>query len=389
MNRSVRIGTYGFCYPPYEAAVEAAVTAEKKGYEFVTYWDQTNGYYPSAIHTPEFTPLAEILPSHDAFFDSGPLISAAGQRTSDIGFVYGVIDSVRRPPHNLAQTMLTLDHATHGRTATIVATGEQKQMRPYGISRKGAGDKLWDLVHIVKLFCRSSEPVSYEGRHYKLDRAMISLEPFSPSGPKLWVAGATPDVTYLAGTLADGWVAAAPGYAGADPGFVSAKVKEIHEHARAAGRDPSEISICLMPACLVHEDPDALDQIRDNLPLRWITNMFVPNSNVYSTWGLVHPFGENWEYSRSLVPYQFSREEALDICHRTPREAVDKAWFVGTVEQVVSMMEPYVAAGVTDILLCNWAPFGGFVDYTDDLHRALRAEWSDGARQPRDAVAEV
>jgi phthiodiolone/phenolphthiodiolone dimycocerosates ketoreductase len=389
MTRRVRIGTFGFCYPPFEAAIQAAVTAEGKGYEFVAYWDQTNGYYPSAMHTPEFTALAQVLPDHDAFFDSGPLISAAGQRTAEIGFVYGVIDSVRRPPHNLAQTMLTLDHATHGRTTTIVATGEQKQMRPYGVSRKGAGDKLWDLVHMVKLLCQSSEPVSYEGRIYKMDRALISLEPFSGSAPKLWVAGGTADATYLAGTLADGWVAAAPGYSEADPGFVKAKVREVHEHARAAGRDPSSIDICLMAACLVDEDPGALNLIRDNLPLRWITNMFVTNSNVYSSWGLVHPFGENWGYSQKLIPYQFSLEEALDICHRTPREAVDKAWFVGNVEQVVSMMEPYVAAGVTDILLCNWAPFGGFVDYTDDLHRALRAEWSDRAVQMDDAGAEV
>jgi alkanesulfonate monooxygenase SsuD/methylene tetrahydromethanopterin reductase-like flavin-dependent oxidoreductase (luciferase family) len=37
---------------------------------------------------------------------------------------------VRRSPFVIAQTMLTLDHLTGGRT--MVDVGEQKQMNPYG-----------------------------------------------------------------------------------------------------------------------------------------------------------------------------------------------------------------------------------------------------------------
>jgi phthiodiolone/phenolphthiodiolone dimycocerosates ketoreductase len=373
----LRIGNYGFCYPPFEVCVELAVVAEKQGFDSITYFDQTNGYHPRATHTPEFTALANVVPDHDAFFDSVPLISCAAQQASGIDFVYGVIDSVRRPPHNLAQTMLTLDHVTKGRTTTIVGTGEQKQMRPYGVSRKGAGDKLWDLVHIVKRLCESNEPISYDGRVYKLDRALMSVPPYGATLPKLWVAGGTPDVLYLSGAVADGWVLFGPGAVEGDPDILGAKVREVHDHARAAGRDPSQISVCMQAACLVHEDERELDQLLDSLPLKWATLMLTPNvNNVWKRRGFEHPFGDGWEYSRTLLPYHYSREEAIELTARVPREMVGHGFFVGTPEQVFNQLKPHIDAGVTDLLLCNWAPFGGAQDFTPQLHEALRAHCS-------------
>ncbi len=51
-----------------------------------------------------------------------------------------------------------------------------------------------------------------------------------------------------------------------------------------------------------------------------------------------------------------SKEEALAVAARTPREAVDKVHFVGTPEQVFARVEPYLALGVTDIFMVNYSP---------------------------------
>src|SRR2546423_7708537 len=106
--------------------------------------------------------------------------------------------------------MLTLDHATKGRTFTVLATGENKQQKPYGVSRKGAGDKLWDTVQIVRRFLDSNDPVSFTGRVYNVDRGLIGIPPYGDRPPRFYVAGGTPEVRYLAGTFADGWVTYMP-----------------------------------------------------------------------------------------------------------------------------------------------------------------------------------
>jgi len=359
--------------PPYDLAVASGVFAEQQGWDFVTHFDQTNGFYPPSLHAPEFTTFANVIPNMDAFFDPVAAIVAGAMQTSSIDFVYGVIDSIRRPPQVIAQTMLTLDHATRGRTITIVASGEQKQIRPYGLSRKGANDKLWDCVHIVRRFCASDEPVSYEGRVWTLDRALMALAPYGDRLPRLWVAGGGPEVRHLVATQADGWLTYAPGATEDDPELYREQVDDLRKRAKDVGRDPDEIACCVELHCIIGEDENALDELRDHPIIRWVTMMCVPNSDIWKKWGLAHPFGDNWAYSAKLIPYQFSREEALDVCDRTPPEAIDHMWFIGTQEQVFDRIKPYADAGMTDALLINWSPAVGMADLTQDVVAELRA----------------
>ena len=369
----LRLGTMAFDMPPFAMAVASAVLAEQQGYDFVSHFDQTNGFYPPSLHTEEFTAFAALIPDMDAFFDPTAAIVASVDQTESIRFIYGVIDSIRRPPHVIAQTMLTLDHATRGRTISIVASGEAKQLRPYGLSRKGANDKLWDCVHIIRRFLDSSEPVSYEGRVWNLDRALLSLGPYGERPPSFWVAGGGPEVLHLVATQADGWLTYAPGATEDDPEVYRTQVEDLRRRAKEAGRDPDEISLCLEVHTVLAEDEGLLDELRDHPIMRWVTMMVVPNSAVYKKWNLEHPFGDNWAYSASLIPYQYTLEEALDVCERTPREAVDHVWFLGTPEQALDRLKPYIAAGVTDMLLINWAPAVGAPDLTPTLFKELRA----------------
>ena len=369
----LRLGTMAFDMPPYALAVASGIMAEQQGFEFVCHFDQTNGFYPPSLHDPEFTAFANLIPDMDAFFEPTPAIVAGAMQTQSIDFVYGVIDSIRRPPHVIAQTMLTLDHATEGRTITILASGEQKQIRPYGLSRKGANDKLWDAVHIINQFLNSNEPISYDGRIWKLDRALMALPPYGERAPRLWVAGGGPEVRHLVATLSDGWLTYAPGATEDDPAMYREQVEDVRKRAKEAGRDPDSISLCVEVHCVLGEDEQALDALRDHPIMRWVTMMCVPNSSIWKKWNLEHPFGDNWAYSASLIPYQFSKEAALDVCNRTPREAVDHTWFVGTPEQALDRIKPYVDAGMTDMLLINWAPAVGMPDLTPDLVQAIRA----------------
>jgi phthiodiolone/phenolphthiodiolone dimycocerosates ketoreductase len=359
---------------PVEATTGFAAMFEAQGYDFYTYWDQANGFQPASIHTPDVTPLAEAVPTLQLFYDPAPVIAVAAQQTEKIKFLYGSIDSVRRSPFVIAQTVLTLDHLTKGRTITMLGAGEQKQMKPYGYSRLGSHDKLVDTVKIIRAFIDSGgEPVSYQGRVWNLDRALMALEPYTDGGPPMWIAGSSDEDLKLAAESANGWTTIPPGFTEDDPEVFAAQVAKLRKLTVDAGRDPDELDICVSAVVCVTESEAQMDALRDNPYLRWWAMMFLPNSNLYSKWGLGdHPMGPDWMYARKCVPHWFDRDEAMDVINRTPREAVDRVSMNGTVEQVAEKLQPYIEAGATHVLLTNAAPIAGHADLAPQLKTALQ-----------------
>ena len=345
---------------------------EQAGWDFVGLFDQTNGYFPSSLWTEEFTPLAGMLPDLDAYFDTTALISCAARDASTIEFLYGVIDSVRRAPNVIAQTILTLDHATQGRTITVLGSGENKQMKPYGIARKGANDKLWDAAHIIRAFLESNEPVSYQGRVWNLDRALMTLGPYGERRPRVWIAGDSSDVMELAGACADGWVTWIIPGTDEDTEVFRERIAQIRRHSEEVGRDPSDIAICTVVPALIHDDAGVLDELRDNPLVRWISLMAAPAPK-FKQWGLGHPYGGDWNYGAKLFPSHLSREEALEICRMVPRESVDLTYFVGAPDEVVKGLEPFLEAGVTHLWLTNFAPLVGADDLSEAFREAVRS----------------
>jgi phthiodiolone/phenolphthiodiolone dimycocerosates ketoreductase len=374
VHADLKIANFAYGGVPLDEQVGMALQSEAEGYDRFLFWDQANGWTPRSIYTADITPMAEQVPSLDVFYDAPVGIALAAAQTDSLGFWSGVIDCVRRPPFVQAVTALTLDHATKGRNVTIYGSGEQKQMRAYGHKRVGASDKLWDTIHILRKFFDSSEPVSYEGRQYSVDRALLALEPYGPTPPPIWVAGSGNEVYHLAGAVGDGWVTyGPPGVEG--PEQFKAQVDKVRQEAKDAGKNPEDVSICFQIMTLVHPDPKVIDRLRDQEHVRWMSQMVIPNSNLYKTWGLgPHPMGENWSYAMKMDRhYAMSREEVLDICRRTPREATDHVFFTGSPEEVAQMLKPYLDHGVTDLLIVNVASLAGAEDYRPQLIEAIRA----------------
>ena len=376
-------------YPPFERCVESAVQAEQAGMDWVIFGDQMSFSHPLSIWTPDITTMAEVLPSFDAFYEPGTLITAAAAQTSTIKFFYGPVDVVRRAPNVLAQTLLTLDHATAGRTMMVLANGENKQMKPYGIARKGANDKLWDASHIMRSFLDTNEEVDYDGRVWKMRRAKFDLSPYGVEPPPFWVAGGSPENLQLAGTVADGWITAAPGHTEDDPEGFLTKVHTVRAHAERAGRDPDKLSFALLVFLVIDEDESICDQLRDHPIIRWNTLAYTPTTATFKKWGLEHPWGYEWIFSRDAICPWYGREEVLDACHQVPREAVDRVNFVGTPEQIMTRLSPYLDSGlVTDVMICAFNGLCG-LEYAESSGRAINrlVHMMKGTEVPTDAPA--
>ena len=164
----------------------------------------------------------------------------------------------------------------------------------------------------------------------------------------------------MIGKYADGWFTYIPGASDDSPEHFAKEVATVRAHAERAGREPGSIKISVTMITVLDEDEANLAELREHPFVLWNTMLATPTSATYKRWGLEHPYGEDWMFSRDCVPPWISREEALDVCARTPREAIEKVQFVGTSEQVLKRLQPYLDLGVIDELsLVNYAELCG------------------------------
>jgi phthiodiolone/phenolphthiodiolone dimycocerosates ketoreductase len=339
---------------PYDACIKSLVDADRAGYHWVVCHDATDWPTPSSVWNGELTDFCRDAPDPNGVFAMDVAIAGAAAQTETVRFLWGPLDLVRRAPVNIAQSLLTLDHATRGRIAVALSQGQQNHMRQYGISRAGTKDKLWDGVQIVTKLIRQTAPFSYRGRVWKFDNGALALPPYGEKAPEVFVAGGMEESLELTGRFADGWMDCPPGLDQNDPAVFAEKVSTIRRHAASVGRDPDELTILVLLCTVMVEDENLIDAAIDHPIVRWNTLCGTASQYFYK-WGLTHPYGGDYTYFRDTIPEWISREEFYDVCRRTPREAVGKAQFLGTSRSVFEQLRPWLDCGITDVLVYNTA----------------------------------
>jgi phthiodiolone/phenolphthiodiolone dimycocerosates ketoreductase len=320
-----------------------------------------------------------------AFVDSDtwmdPFIAMANQGgiTPRIKVGLTAVESLRRHPSVLAQSILSVDHMVGGGTFVAIAAGENKQLKPYGVARERIFDHMEDAVQMIKLLIESDGPVSFQGKVWNMNDAIVALRPVNGKPPEIWTAGANPRAKRIAGQYADGWVTFAPGPCSAEQ-FAQDR-EDVRRHAIEAGRDPDSLRYACVFMCNITDDADELDALENHPVKRWDAMVLVPTGKKWREWGLEHPLGDDWSYPRDLIPMEVTREQALDLVSRVPREAVQRTHISGTVEEATKQIDAYIDAGCDFVIAANFIGLfesGRFADqgaggaYMRDVFKRLR-----------------
>lgn len=144
-----------------------------------------------------------------------------------------------RPPAMIARTVTTLSALTGGRVVLgMGAGGLWNRIADMGVPRLSPGEAVEafeEAIVLIKKLCGGGAPVTFEGRHYRLDQ----VEPGPVPAPPVWTGSVGAKSLAATGRVADGWI---PGHA-AD--WVSPRYREarpiIDEAAASVGRDPADI----------------------------------------------------------------------------------------------------------------------------------------------------
>ena len=235
----------------FEHVAELAAAAEAAGFDLVTVMDHV---YQIRGVGPETEPM----------FEAYTLLGALAARTQRVRLGTLVTGVTYRNPALLAKMVTTLDVVSRGRALFgIGAAWNEDEHRGYGFDFPPIRERMDRLEEALEIAHRmfSEERPSFEGRHYRIDRALNSPRPLQPGGPPILVGGGGEkrtlriaarfaDITHWFGSLDD----------------LKRKSEVLAGHCEAVGRDPSTIvRTCGAPVLLAADEAQARE-LRERIP---------------------------------------------------------------------------------------------------------------------------
>jgi alkanesulfonate monooxygenase SsuD/methylene tetrahydromethanopterin reductase-like flavin-dependent oxidoreductase (luciferase family) len=179
-------------------------------------------------------------PYQRRFLDTFALIATLLAETRRISFFTDVANLPLRPPAVMAKAAASLDVLSGGRFELgLGAGGLSDYISAMGGPLRTPGESveaLEEAIEVIRLMWSGEAPVSFDGKHYRLDGVRPGPLPAHPIG--IWLGAFKPRMLRLVGRKADGWVPSL-GVLTGDELRVGNEL--IDAAADAAGRDPRQI----------------------------------------------------------------------------------------------------------------------------------------------------
>lgn len=179
-------------------------------------------------------------PYQRRFLDTWTLLSVIGARTTSIRLSPNVANLPLRPPVMLAKAAASLDILTGGRVELGLGAGAfWDGVVAAGGPRRSPGeavDALAEAITVMRAFW-SGGTVDLGGEFYPVHG--LHAGPAPAHDIPIWLGALGPRMLRLTGEVADAWV---PSLQFVPPDQIAEKSMVIDDAARAAGRDPAEIT---------------------------------------------------------------------------------------------------------------------------------------------------
>lgn len=224
--------------PPdqWQTVVDYALTAEARGFDMV--------WAPDHFHTAPNRPPSAVL-------DSWAVLAGISQRTSRIRLGHMVECAAHRTPGVVAKAGATLDAMSGGRFEWGVGAGWYlDEQRAYGYEQRTPGARVRVLREQVEavLALWTQDEATYEGEFVRLDGARCDPKPVQSPHPPVWIGGDGERATLrVVARYAD-----RANFVG-DEARYTRKCDILHEHCRAVGRDPDEITKTWLAECFIRD----------------------------------------------------------------------------------------------------------------------------------------
>lgn len=365
-HSEISVGLQVGTQPPLSALRASVLGARAMRLDSVMVIDHFQNIFPQVIWDREFTWLAAQRASPHEFFDYQVVLGYLASRIGPMRIGVGVTEPIRRHPLLIAQAMMTLSHLTKHAPILGIGAGERMNIDPYGLDPSEPVGRLEEALQIIRLCLSHHGPITFSGKHYRLDRATMDLKPASGRVPQIWIAGHGPRMLRLTGRYGDGWYPAMV----ASPEEYAAKLKTVRAAAADAGRDPASITPALHRFIVVGRTEAEARAMLDTRAIRLFA-LLAP-ADVWRRAGTAHPFGDHFDPLVDFVPDRYPRRTIEEAIAAVPPGVItDGPLLWGTPQQIAAKLRAFTDAGMRHVVL---APASGLVS----RHAALYGLWACG-----------
>ncbi len=294
--------------PPASRVVELAKKAENQGFHYVWTFDSHLLWEePYVIYSAILAETRKVI--------VGPMVTNPATRDWTV----------------TASVYATLNEMFGNRTICGIGRGDSAVRVTNGAPTTLA--TLKDSIHVIRELANGRE-VEYKGSTLRFPWC---------HGSKLdmWVAAYGPKALALTGEVGDGFILQL-----ADPDITAWSIKAVKDAAKAAGRDPDSVKICVAAPAYVGSD---MAHMRDQV--RWFGGMV--GNHVAD---IVARYGNNGgavpqaltDYIKGRQAYDYNEHGRAGNSHTTfvPDEIIDRFCILGTPAQHVARLQELKAMGV-------------------------------------------
>lgn len=236
----------------FDRVVQNARAAENAGFDLFTVMDHL---YQIRGIGPETEPMLEAYTA----------LAGIAAQTSRIKLATMVTGVTYRNPALLAKQVTTLDVISKGRAILgIGAAWNEDEHRGYGFEFppiRERMDRLEEAVQIARLMFTEDRP-SFEGKHYRIERALNVPRPLQKGGPRILIGGGgerrTLRILARHGDMGD-WF-------GSGVDDLKRKREVFLRHCDEVGRDPSEVLLIVGLFLIPVENEREAHSIMERVP---------------------------------------------------------------------------------------------------------------------------
>ena len=236
----------------FDHVVAQAQAAERAGFDMVTVMDH-------------FYQIRGVGPETNAMLEAYTTLAGIAAKTSRVKLGTLVTGVTYRNPALLAKQVTTLDVITKGRAILgIGAAWNEDEHVGYGIEFPPIArrmDRLDEAVQIARLMFTEDRP-SFEGKFYRIERALNVPRPIQKGGPKILIGGSGEQRTlrilakhgdighWFGGPLED----------------LKRKKGVFEDHCAAVGRNPKDVLLTIGVGVVLVKDEREAKAILDRIP---------------------------------------------------------------------------------------------------------------------------
>lgn len=304
------------CTPPAARVVDLARKAETYGFKYVWTFDSHILWEePYVIYSKILNETRNVI--------VGPMVTNPATRDITV----------------TASVFATLNEMYGNRTVIGIGRGDSAVRVTNGkpVNVADLREAVVDLKALV-----NGESVNYHGNDVRLPWAAESRTP-------VWVAAYGPKVLALTGEVGDGFILQL-----ADPAIAEWTIKAVKDAAKAAGRDPDAVKICVAAPAYVTED---IAHARDQL--RWFGGMVGNHvADIVDRYGHAED-GDGavpqalTDYIKGRKGYDYNDHGQAGSTHAdfVPDEIIDRFCIIGPPEEQIRRLEELKSLGVDQFAL--------------------------------------